>query len=283
MCAHFQDGLDPRLLTGFHRNFPQHSVVQSLNAANQWKVLQEMLQAAQQAEDDFLMITWVSHEAVGLSQAFHATATGGGSPASAIAGAYFSQAKMTMKRYACGSSHSTSRSATTASGGGRGKRFFSCHSCGRPHPWTEFCKGQHIVVCPNRDNPGMHKNAKKNVDRMKANLQKRFKKNSKRKNLGPANFADFDKAGQQRIREQGLQAMGNCKISNATSVASSVTTPSSIIPSASAARGQGGGGRGFQVGGGRVFVIDVQVLAAGSALKQMMPIAIHSNLPHIVM
>jgi hypothetical protein len=69
MCACFQDGLDPCLLTEFCLNFPQHSVVQSLNAANQRKVLQEMLQATQQAEDDFLMITWVSCEAVGLSQA----------------------------------------------------------------------------------------------------------------------------------------------------------------------------------------------------------------------
>jgi hypothetical protein len=77
--------------------------------------------------------------------------------------------------------------------------------------------------------------------------------------------------------------MGNRKISHATSIASSVTTPSSVIPSPSARQGQGGGGRGFQGSGGRVFVVNVQVLAAGSALKQMMIIAIHSNLPHIIM
>jgi hypothetical protein len=34
-----------------------------------------MLQAAQQAEDDFLTVTRVAREAVGLSQAFSATAT----------------------------------------------------------------------------------------------------------------------------------------------------------------------------------------------------------------
>jgi hypothetical protein len=158
-----------------------------------------MLQAAQQAEDDFLMITQVSREAVGLSQAFHTTATGGGNPAGAIAGAYPSQAETTMTRYARGSGHSTNGSATTASGGGKGKCFFSCHGCGGPHPWTEFREGQHIVVCPNQNNPGVGENAKKNVDRMKANCQKQFKQNTKRKNLGTANFADFDEAGQQRI------------------------------------------------------------------------------------
>ena len=55
--------------------------------------------------------------------------------------------------------------------------------------------GEHIMVCPNRNNPGMWENAKKNVDRMKANCQKRARQNTKRKNLGTANFADFDTAG----------------------------------------------------------------------------------------
>jgi hypothetical protein len=115
---------------------------------------------------------------------------------------------------------------------------------------------------------------------MKANRQKRAKQNTKRKNLGTANFADFDTAGQDCIREQVLLTLKNGhQISNTTSVASSVTTPSSVIPAANRGQGQGGnaGGRG------RIFIIEVTVLAAGPALKPMMPIAIHSNLPHIVM
>ena len=35
--------------------------------------------------------------------------------------------------------------------------------------------------------------------------------------------------------------------------------------------------------GGHIFIIDVPVLAAGPALKMMMPITIQSNLPHIVL
>jgi hypothetical protein len=42
---------------------------------------------------------------------------------------------------------------------------------------------------------------------MKANRQKRFRQNTKRKNLGTANFAHFDKAGQKRIRKQVLQTL----------------------------------------------------------------------------
>jgi hypothetical protein len=125
----------------------------------------------------------------------------------------------------------------------------------------------------NANNPGVRDNAQRNIDRMKANHQKRHKANTKRKNLGTANLVDFDEAGQKRIREQVLNAMGSCDvISDHTSVASSVTTPSTVATPA-------GRGRGHP----RIFVVDVQVLAAGPGLKPMMPVSIQSNLPHIVM
>ena len=103
VCVCFIDGLDPRLLTGFRCNFPNHSVVQPLNAAHQRKVLQEMLQAAQIAEDDFLMITRVSREAVSLSQAFIGNSPSRRGTSNSIIGAYPSQAEDTMRRYAPGS------------------------------------------------------------------------------------------------------------------------------------------------------------------------------------
>ena len=145
----------------------------------------------------------------------------------------------------------------------------------------EFKNEELIVIRPNRDNPGVRENAKKNIDRIKANHQKIFRQNTKRKNLGTASFAKFDSAGQDCIREQVLLSLknGNRKVSKTTSVASSVTTPSSVIPAANGGQGHGGstGGRGH------IFIIDVTVLAAGPALKPMMPITIYSNLPHIVM
>ncbi len=49
----------------------------------------------------------------------------------------------------------------------------------------------------------------------------------------------------------------------------SVTTPSSVAPSANARRGRGSGGRGSQGGGPRIFVCDVTVLAASTSLKCM--------------
>jgi hypothetical protein len=164
VCARFINGLDPCLLTGFCRNFPNHSVVQPLDAAHQQNVLQEILQAAQTAKDDFLMITRVSREAVGLSQAVVTTSPGRGSSSNSILGAYPSQAEDTMRRYAPGGGHSTDGSANTPGGDRRSLCPFACHGCGGPHPWTEFKNGEHIVICPNRDNPGVRNNTKRNID-----------------------------------------------------------------------------------------------------------------------
>ncbi len=156
VCARFQDSLDPRLITGFHRLFPQHSTVQSLNTAHQRKTLQEMLQAAQQADDDFLTVTRIAREAVGLSQAFSSTATRGVGN-QATAGAYPSQAETTLNRYSGGGGYSTDGS--TPSGGGKGKRVYSCFGCSGPRPRSEFRDGKHVVICVNANNPGVHENA----------------------------------------------------------------------------------------------------------------------------
>jgi hypothetical protein len=108
VCAKFQDGLGPCLLTGFRRYFPAHTVVQLLNATHQRKMLQSMLQAAQQAEDDLHAVQRIVREAVGMSQAFHASATGG---VPIAAGAFPSQAK---KMLTCYSGDSKSPAAGNA-------------------------------------------------------------------------------------------------------------------------------------------------------------------------
>ena len=91
VCSKFMEGLDNRLVTGFWRIFPSHSVVQPLNATHQRKTLQEMLQAAQQAEDNLVAVQRIAREAVGLSQAFVAGGTNSG------AAAFPSQAEKTLQ------------------------------------------------------------------------------------------------------------------------------------------------------------------------------------------
>jgi hypothetical protein len=93
-----------------------------------------------------------------------------------------------------------------------------------------------------------------------------------------ANFSDFDKSGQQRIREKVLQSMGQ-EVSNHTIIASSVTTPRSVNQQGMLC------GHGRERGSGRGFILvaDVVVLAAGAPLKCAMPIFIQSSLPHITL
>lgn len=73
VCQKFMDGLDIRLQVGFCRNFPEHSVIQSLEGSHQRRTLQLMLKAAQQVEDDFASTQRIARDAVGLSQAFQAS------------------------------------------------------------------------------------------------------------------------------------------------------------------------------------------------------------------
>ena len=71
-----------------------------------------MLQAAQQAEDNLHAIQRGVREAVGMSQAFHASATGG---IQTVAGAFPCQAKTTLTRY---SSNGKSQAASHPPRGG---------------------------------------------------------------------------------------------------------------------------------------------------------------------
>jgi hypothetical protein len=278
LCARFQDGLDNCLQTGYRRYFPQHSIVQLLNAAHQRKTLQAMLQAAQQAEDDLLAVQRIAREAMGLSQAFHAGAVAGG--ATQIVGAYPSQAEQTLQRYPQEGGQGPS-TPTGTRGSLSGNRGWTCFGCGGPHPWSEFRgdqgrgdQRQHAVICPNRDNPGIREHAAKQIKKMRKSRKKRHAQNLKRRNLGTANLFDFDEEGQNRIQEQVLQAEGDH-----SSVTSSVSTPRSVTQQGL----DSGCGRGRGRPGGVILVADVVVLAAGSPLKRTMPISIQSNLPHILL
>jgi hypothetical protein len=164
--------------------------------------------------------------------------------------------------------------ASNGGGSRNGKvGLWPCFGYGGPHPWSQFVDGKHIVICPNKDNPGVTKNATKGIERMGQNRKKHHAQNVKRKNLGMANLSDFDKAGQKRIHKQVLQSMAGREVSKGTSVASSMTTLSTLPSRSRASRS-----RGCR----QIFVVDVAVLVV-SPLKQAMPIAIQSNLPHIIL
>ncbi len=272
VCQKFQDCLDPCLFTGFRRFFPDHSVIQSLVSTQQRKILQQMLQAAQQVEDDYSSTQRIACKAIGLPQAFPVGAKPGGP---IRAPAFLSQAETTLTRYAQGGGGYSTNSTWSTAGSSQGPPCpWKCFGCGGPHPYSEYTDGNHVVICPNRDVPGVREHAARNTEKMRRNRKKKHVLNQKRKNLGMANFADFDEAGQKRIREQCLAAIQGHDVSDSASAVSSVTGPGSSAPSA-------GRGRGCSSGGPRIFVVDDPILAASTPLKPQMPILIQSNLPHI--
>jgi hypothetical protein len=115
-------------------------------------------------------------------------------------------------------------------------------------------------------------NAQKALEKYRADRKRRRERNSKRKNLATTNLADFDKASQQRIKEKVLQSTSKSDGDEGTSVISAVTLQSK--PQSSAKKSKPGG---------YVFIVDVQVLSAGSTTKRPMPITIQSTLPHIIL
>ena len=122
-----------------------------LNSDIQRKTLQEIMLAAQRAEDDYTKVQRTAREAVGLGgqSFFSGSGTRGAS-------AFPSQAETTLTKY--------SQSGGTQGGGGRGeKRPISCFGCGGPHPWSEYIEGKHVVKCPNKLNPGVQEHAQKSL------------------------------------------------------------------------------------------------------------------------
>jgi hypothetical protein len=153
VCQLFMDGLDPRLLTGFRRCFPDHSIVQVLDGSHRRRTIQLMFKAAQQAEDDFTLMQRIACNAIGLSQAFPVIAhVTGSNQAMALP----SQTKMTLSQYSPRGGRPTK---SAASQGARTARPLACYGCGGPHPWSEYQQGSYVIICPNQNNQGIKENA----------------------------------------------------------------------------------------------------------------------------
>jgi hypothetical protein len=214
----------------------------------------------------------IAQEAIGLSQAFPVSPKPWGP---VHAPAFSSQVETTLTRYAQGGRGYSTNSTWSTAGSSRGPpRTWNCFGCSGPHPYSEFKNGNHVVICPNQDVPGVREHANKNIKKMWKNRKKRHVQNQKRKNLGTANFTNFDKEGQKCIREQCLAAMHSHKVSDSTSAMSLITGPGLTAPSASR-------GRGSNSSGTRIFMVDVPIFAATTPLKPQMLISIQSSLPHI--
>jgi hypothetical protein len=160
-----------------------------------------------------------------MYQAFRAGMTGGLPP---TAGAFPSQDEKTLLRYSSDGGL-LAVNLPGAHGDHGTQPLWTCFGCNDPHPYLEYHPNNgHVVICPNRNDPGFRENANKNIKKMRKNRKKRHIQNTKRKNLGTANLSNFDNQGRQQITEQVLQSVNRHNISEHSSVTSSVSTLRSV-------------------------------------------------------
>ena len=245
VCSKFMQNMDPTLQPIFRRIYSNHSDVVPLDSTTQRKYLQLMLQAAQQAEDNRESIIAISQQQI-QTQAFMFHASGGSTPA------FPSQAEKTL---------ADTKPPGTRPAGASGDRRYACHGCGEfTHGYNiKNNDGTWIIVCPNKDKPGVAERAVKSIADMRERLKTRRKdqKKDKRKRKFPdgattATYASLTDDEKKKVKAE---------------YAASLAPPSSSSS------------------GPQIYCIDVQFdnvqVYNASAQKRMMPIAVSSNLPHV--
>ncbi len=150
ICDHIICTLDCRIIPSFGKLYDDHAMSHDLNGAYQHRKVQEILAAAQQAEDEVHQVQEIARGIHG--QSFHMFHIPPGipnaeTPAPPVVGAYSSQAKRTLANYQAGPGTPT----------GDGTPYnqsqccpLKCFGCGGPHGYQD--KNGNIT-CPYGHNP----------------------------------------------------------------------------------------------------------------------------------
>jgi hypothetical protein len=259
VCNVLIDGMSPDLLRVFRKHYTDHSLIHDTSIF-QFSRFKPILAAMAAAEEEISNISEIARQSVG-GQAFAASVP-----------AYASQAERTLNRYASGGGYSSEggyrldggyRSDGGRSESSRGSRGElghggKCFGCGGPHPYIK----NKIIVCPNKDNPGVKEAADHNY---KEWVEKRKKQNKKRKekSISFEKLSDSDKA---KMRESVLASL--C-VNNDSDEASTITADSSCRTSPAKKQNM------------TILVVDIAVLSFASPSKSILPAPIVTNFPHI--
>jgi hypothetical protein len=253
ICNALINGMSPDLLRVFCKHYPDHSLLHHTNSTFQFCRFKPILNAMTAAEEEVANITAIACQSVG-GQAF-ATSV----PALA------SQAGRTLDRYAPGGYSSEGgyhseggRSESSRRSHDKLGRSNKCFGCDGPHPYIR----NKIIVCPNKDKPGVKEAADTNYKEW-VEKRKRQNKKWKERSVSYDKLSDKDKA---KMRESVLASL--C-VSRATDEASTITTDSSTRPPAAKKPHM------------TILVIDIAVLSSASPSKSILPAPIVTNFPHI--
>jgi hypothetical protein len=206
-----------------------------------------MLQAALRAKTEYNNIKAIALEASGFgSQAFSAQVNA-------------SQAEKTISRYSNDNGSSMSGSSS--------KGPLCCYGCGGPHPWSLLNNGINVIKCPNANNPGIHKNAKKVIKHIRSKRKKKQQNFTRRKNLATTNFSYFDVEGQERIC---------CQVFNCPSKTASIASPITSMTGGTLATSPVKSASGKR----DMFLYNAQALNTNIHCP-VLPVSIQSIMPHI--
>jgi hypothetical protein len=153
ICNHIICNLDRHIIPSFRKLYPDHATPHDLDGAIQRKKVQEILAAAQQAEDEVHQVQEIARGITG--QSFHYAVPPGtpsaDTPATPIhVGAYPSQAERTLAKY----EPSTGAAKTPYERIPR-----KCFGCGSPSHGYQDKEGN--ITCPHGHDPAVKANAER--------------------------------------------------------------------------------------------------------------------------
>jgi hypothetical protein len=265
VCNALIDSMDRRFLHIFKKYYADHALLHDLSATFQRGCFWKILATVQTTKDEVQSISAIACDSIS-GQAF-------------AANAFASQAKLILDHYSQGGGY-TSGNTHHSNGGyrfnsgcsdslrracgklGQGDK---CFGCGAPHPyiWDE------VIMCLNKDQPGICAAAKKNYQEW---LAKSRKGNKKRKDK-PLNYNTLNERDKALVREGVLVSM--CVLKQRPDEASMITTDSSR---ASDRKHNSPPSKQAMM---TIIIIDVLVLSSASHTTSILLAPIVTSFPHI--
>jgi hypothetical protein len=131
-------------------------------------ILTDMLKALIRAEADVINILEIASADKCGGEQFHVK------PSAVLA--YLSVAEQTINSYTPGGGN-VSKSVE------KDGEDMLCFGCGHPHPWSKKVNGKWVVICPNKDQPGIRDRAKLNILQYQTRQRRKTWENRNRKNI----------------------------------------------------------------------------------------------------
>lgn len=251
LAKHFIDGMHTDIRNVLQETYPRINEPHDRASRAQRLAIQQILLSATRAEIHVQNTQAIVSRQIG-AQNFH------------VEGAYPSQAESTLQNYDTGRSESPTK---------RRRAIIICFGCKDNHLWSE---------CKRRNEPAIQAEATKALAKWRADNAGTHGRVNRgrgrggrgysgggrlsRLHRGVPNYADLNEEGKSKMKEQVFQATGG-PVSDGTSAASSLSSGNQ----------DANGGTGNPK---KAVVLIADVLAVNST-REILPVPIQSNLPHI--